>query len=108
MGNICWIASYPKSGNTWMRAFIANYLNNQRKPVDINTLNERSQAESQAHRYAAHVPGGELQRAQGVLAVAEEGLDLAHVEVGESAPGIEPPLPITTFPLAILGAPVIA
>lgn len=25
-GRLIWIASYPKSGNTWMRAFLANYL----------------------------------------------------------------------------------
>ena len=23
---IIWIASYPKSGNTWVRAFLANYF----------------------------------------------------------------------------------
>ena len=26
---IIWLASYPKSGNTWMRAFLANYLLNR-------------------------------------------------------------------------------
>jgi hypothetical protein len=35
---ICWIASYPKSGNTWLRALFANYLKNDIGPVDINTL----------------------------------------------------------------------
>ena len=24
---IVWIASYPKSGNTWVRSFLSNYLN---------------------------------------------------------------------------------
>ena len=28
MGNILWLASYPKSGNTWLRAFLANLLAN--------------------------------------------------------------------------------
>lgn len=59
MGNICWIASYPKSGNTWVRAFIANYLANERRPVDLNSLHERSQAEAKAWRFAAYVPGGD-------------------------------------------------
>ncbi|MEQ8666930.1 MAG: sulfotransferase domain-containing protein [Rhodospirillales bacterium] len=27
MGDIVWLASYPKSGNTWVRAFLVNYLN---------------------------------------------------------------------------------
>jgi len=35
---IVWLASYPKSGNTWVRAFLANYSANARQPVDINTL----------------------------------------------------------------------
>jgi hypothetical protein len=26
MGNIYWLASYPKSGNTWMRILLTNYL----------------------------------------------------------------------------------
>ena len=26
MSGILWLASYPKSGNTWLRAFLANYL----------------------------------------------------------------------------------
>ena len=59
MGNICWVASYPKSGNTWVRAFIANYLENGAQPVDINTLHERSQAEARAFRFARHAPGGD-------------------------------------------------
>lgn len=37
-GNIVWIASYPKSGNTWFRAFIANLLSGANEPVHINTL----------------------------------------------------------------------
>ncbi len=37
-GNIIWLASYPKSGNTWFRAFLANYLLESKIPVDINHL----------------------------------------------------------------------
>jgi hypothetical protein len=37
---ILWLASYPKSGNTWLRAFLANYLKNASAPEDINTLPE--------------------------------------------------------------------
>lgn len=35
---IVWLASYPKSGNTWMRVFLANYVLNRPEPVDINEL----------------------------------------------------------------------
>lgn len=59
MGNLLWIASYPKSGNTWLRAFIENYLRNQSKPVDINTLFRIRQAEAKAYRYAPYVTGGD-------------------------------------------------
>ncbi len=36
MGNLVWLASFPKSGNTWLRLFIANYLMNAKEPFPIN------------------------------------------------------------------------
>lgn len=38
MSGIIWLASYPKSGNTWFRIFLANLLRNSDQPVDINDL----------------------------------------------------------------------
>jgi len=38
-GGIYWLASYPKSGNTWMRAFIANLRNEEPEEIDINEIN---------------------------------------------------------------------
>jgi len=38
MGGLVWLASYPKSGNTWMRAFLANLLIDTPEPVPINHL----------------------------------------------------------------------
>ena len=38
MHGILWLASYPKSGNTWIRAFLANYLRNPKVPIPINEL----------------------------------------------------------------------
>jgi len=35
---IYWLASYPKSGNTWFRAFIANLQRGQDAEIDINAL----------------------------------------------------------------------
>lgn len=40
MNGIYWLASYPKSGNTWTRAFLDNYLNNGEAPVNINTITD--------------------------------------------------------------------
>jgi aryl sulfotransferase len=36
MAGIFWLASYPKSGNTWLRAFVAALVSGE--PVDINKL----------------------------------------------------------------------
>ena len=38
MPGIIWLASYPKSGNTWTRFLIANYLLNPEEPVPINDI----------------------------------------------------------------------
>ncbi|HTZ03505.1 MAG TPA: sulfotransferase domain-containing protein [Xanthobacteraceae bacterium] len=40
MTRTIWLASYPKSGNTWFRMLVAN-LSAAEKPVDINDLPER-------------------------------------------------------------------
>ena len=39
---IIWLASYPKSGNTWFRIFLANLFSGSDKPIDINELRETS------------------------------------------------------------------
>jgi aryl sulfotransferase len=36
--NIVWLASYPKSGNTWFRVFLSNLLEKTTQPADINYL----------------------------------------------------------------------
>ena len=41
--SVLWLASYPKSGNTWVRLFLLNYLMNRPEPIPIN----------QAHRLGA-------------------------------------------------------
>jgi len=35
---IIWLASYPKSGNTWTRSFLANYFAPPGEKLDINSL----------------------------------------------------------------------
>lgn len=37
-GSIIWLASYPKSGNTWFRTFISNLLNEKNEEISINQL----------------------------------------------------------------------
>lgn len=36
--NLVWLASYPKSGNTWLRIFLTNYLADRQAPVAINDI----------------------------------------------------------------------
>lgn len=36
--NIVWLASYPKSGNTWFRVFLSNLLSDSEESVNINHL----------------------------------------------------------------------
>lgn len=38
MADVHWIASYPKSGNTWLRILLANYLAGDHGAADINQL----------------------------------------------------------------------
>lgn len=38
MGALIWLASYPKSGNTWMRIFLLNLLRDKDEPLDINKM----------------------------------------------------------------------
>lgn len=51
MPGVLWLASYPKSGNTWVRAFIANYLVNAKSPVPINDLPEFVRGDGPKHYY---------------------------------------------------------
>jgi hypothetical protein len=38
VGKLVWLASYPKSGSTWMRAFLHNYITQPDGPHSINAL----------------------------------------------------------------------
>lgn len=51
MGNIVWLASYPKSGNTWIRAFLANLIANRSAPVALDELPRYGQLEADPDRF---------------------------------------------------------
>lgn len=55
MGRLIWLASYPKSGNTWMRAFVHNLLRTGQDAYDINHLGEFSYSDSTAQLYDAYM-----------------------------------------------------
>lgn len=52
MGSLIWLASYPKSGNTWLRAFLYNLLRNPPTPAPVNDLDRFCIGESAAGWYA--------------------------------------------------------
>ncbi len=51
MKSIVWLASYPKSGNTWLRVFLANYIYNADKPVPINQIHRVGIGDSNTKAY---------------------------------------------------------
>ena len=56
MGKIIWLASYPKSGNTWLRAFLHNYILQGNAPHSINALTDLTAAESAAPFFNKYDP----------------------------------------------------
>lgn len=62
MGNIVWLASYPKSGNTWLRAFLANLAANRAAPLKPSELRDFTDEEVKADRFTelAGKPNTEL------------------------------------------------
>lgn len=59
MGNIVWLASYPKSGNTWLRAFLANLIANRPEPVPLDELSRYGDNDARPELFAA-VAGGSV------------------------------------------------
>jgi hypothetical protein len=51
MGKILWLASYPRSGNTWLRVLLHNYMRNAAEPYDINRLQDLTAIDSSARWY---------------------------------------------------------
>ncbi len=54
---IIWLASYPKSGNTWMRTLLAHYLFPPGKAPDINNLRQFTTGDSRKDIYNAAAGG---------------------------------------------------
>jgi hypothetical protein len=59
--NIVWLASYPKSGNTWFRVFLSNLFSDSSEPADINDLHHTPIASSrQAFDEVSGLPSSDL------------------------------------------------
>ncbi len=86
---IVWLASYPKSGNTWTRAFLANYLVNPDSPVPINHIRRFAVSDAAIELYGKVAPPGfdpahpvaHLRLRERVLrAIAGNGADMNFVK----------------------------
>jgi hypothetical protein len=86
---IVWIASYPKSGNTWVRAFLHNLVKvtcGEPDEQDINEMARFSTWDLDKKRYAAVLgfqPDNALHRNQ--IAAARHAV---HLEVADAAEGL--------------------
>jgi hypothetical protein len=79
MGKILWLASYPKSGNTWLRAFIHNLMRNPATPVDINDMNTLTTGDSLVQWYRHLDPRPPLAWSREDVAKMRRGAQLAMV-----------------------------
>lgn len=52
LNNIIWIGSFPKSGNTWVRAFLGNYFQPTGKALTINGLSSITTSDVRADWFA--------------------------------------------------------
>ncbi|MBB3063919.1 MULTISPECIES: sulfotransferase domain-containing protein [Limibacillus] len=77
MGRIIWLASYPKSGNTWLRAFLANLVLDRKEPLPINDLKAFTLSDTRPRFYAA------------ASGQALEALDLNDAEVVALRPKVQ-------------------
>ena len=84
MSSIVWLASYPKSGNTWVRAFLQNYISDSHKAADINALDEYFADESKPYWYSRHTD-----RPLEDLALADicQMRETVHLDIADSRQG---------------------
>jgi len=101
---IVWLASYPKSGNTWFRAFLTALLNPGCSEVDINNLHPTTIASSRqlfdelAGVSSADLTNGEIERLrpQVYRQNALESEDMIYHKIHDAwtrLPGGEPLIP---------------
>ena len=74
MSGIIWLASYPKSGNTWLRAFLANLIADQDVPVPFTDYGRFATNEASGYWFRDRI-GGDL-RPEHMRAVAAMRTDV--------------------------------
>ena len=84
MGNIVWLASYPKSGNTWVRAFLANLVANRADPVPLDELARYAEDEANPELFSALAGKPSSQLDLGEIAVLRPQV---HAAIAQRAQG---------------------
>jgi len=51
MSGILWLASYPKSGNTWLRSYLQNLLTDAKTPGGIENITQFTKGDAQRHLF---------------------------------------------------------
>jgi len=87
VAQILWLASYPKSGNTWLRAFLVNYLLGADKPAPLDVLGRHVLGDMDAWPYERILGGPVVDRpVEEIYGVRSQ----AHRLLAEQRPGIVP------------------
>ena len=81
MGKIVWLASYPKSGNTWVRVFLHNYITGAKAPHSINSLVDFSVAEPALAFFAPDAAGLTTEQVQQRRPAVHEQLTRLHPDL---------------------------
>jgi hypothetical protein len=86
---IVWLPSYPKSGNTWVRAFLYALLRVQAgdapADIDINEMNRFQRSELNPSIYARHLPGAIMTVDRAAIAAARPRV---HADIAREAKGL--------------------
>ncbi|MEM7508029.1 MAG: sulfotransferase domain-containing protein [Pseudomonadota bacterium] len=64
---LIWLASYPKSGNTWLRAFLANYFMQSDGPIPLDKIRHVSFGDSAAEPHLRGTPFNQYNLPSGQL-----------------------------------------
>ncbi len=83
MGKIIWLASYPRSGNTWLRAILHTLLQNPDTRLDINILPRFAVVDSDPRHFSGLDPRPQSTWMQADVARLRPR---AHARVAESRP----------------------
>jgi hypothetical protein len=84
MGGIIWLASYPKSGNTWTRVFLHNFIWQKNEAQDINAMGKLTSTDNAPQWYRPYIDKPQEQWTHADIAAARP---LAHKLIHDTAEG---------------------